>query len=239
MAKYDFHKILYDPDNLWVVQQSVPTYLCPSDDAAGRLWGANLGGGYARGNYSVCFGSGTWLGPNWPAGLSPWVNPAATDTGQAETDGIFRFQGGKMTGRVIAEIKDGTSRTVMASEVISGKDDVYQDATNQGDMRGDWGDYVPGSSTYTHWLTPNSSKGDFAGTFCVDRPPDLPCDQAAGPSTAYGQMYAAARSLHPGGVNAVFADGHVDFFSNVIDGWVWRALSTFNTQPWETLEMQQ
>ena len=37
---------------------------------------------------------------------------------------------------------------------------------------------------------------------------------------------ATARSYHPGGVNAVLLDGSVSFFSDTIDGRVWRALST-------------
>jgi prepilin-type processing-associated H-X9-DG protein len=38
--------------------------------------------------------------------------------------------------------------------------------------------------------------------------------------------HVAARSLHPGGVNVVFADGHVEFYEDEVDLVVWRALST-------------
>jgi prepilin-type processing-associated H-X9-DG protein len=38
--------------------------------------------------------------------------------------------------------------------------------------------------------------------------------------------YYAARSLHPGGVNASLCDGSVRFFGDEIDLNVWRALST-------------
>ncbi len=43
-----------------------------------------------------------------------------------------------------------------------------------------------------------------------------------------GPTYAAftSRSYHPGGVNAVFADGSVKFIKNTIDGNTWRALGT-------------
>ena len=41
-------------------------------------------------------------------------------------------------------------------------------------------------------------------------------------------MYGAitARSYHPGGVNALFADGSVRFIKCTIDGNTWRALGT-------------
>jgi len=38
--------------------------------------------------------------------------------------------------------------------------------------------------------------------------------------------YLAARSKHPGGVNASMCDGSVGFVANTIDPAVWRALST-------------
>jgi prepilin-type processing-associated H-X9-DG protein len=37
-----------------------------------------------------------------------------------------------------------------------------------------------------------------------------------------------ARSYHPGGVNALFADGSVKFIKSTIDGNTWRALGTIN-----------
>ena len=41
-------------------------------------------------------------------------------------------------------------------------------------------------------------------------------------------LYGAitARSYHPGGVNALFADGSVRFIKTTIDGNTWRALGT-------------
>ena len=56
--------------------------------------------------------------------------------------------------------------------------------------------------------------------------PDMPCNPQA--SYNMGTAYAAARSRHPGGVNAVFVDGHVEFFSDNIDSNIWRGLSTID-----------
>ena len=39
-------------------------------------------------------------------------------------------------------------------------------------------------------------------------------------------MYTSARSVHPGGVQVVFADGHVGFFTDAIELSTWHALAT-------------
>ena len=49
------------------------------------------------------------------------------------------------------------------------------------------------------------------------------CDGSAGPR--HDTFQAAARSRHPGGVNAVFGDGHVIFFSDTIDAVIWQWLA--------------
>ena len=56
--------------------------------------------------------------------------------------------------------------------------------------------------------------------------PGMPCN----PNTTqiYSFWYAAARSQHPGGVIAVAADGHIRFYEDDIDLFVWRALATID-----------
>jgi prepilin-type processing-associated H-X9-DG protein len=62
-----------------------------------------------------------------------------------------------------------------------------------------------------------------SGSYCVypaaNNPPCI-----AAPSVLY--ITNAARSRHPGGVNAAMADGSVKFFKNSINLYTWRALST-------------
>ena len=43
-----------------------------------------------------------------------------------------------------------------------------------------------------------------------------------------GQIWAAARSRHPTGVNVVMADGAVGFVSNSVEISVWQALATIS-----------
>ena len=69
--------------------------------------------------------------------------------------------------------------------------------------------------------------GDAIGTgspfnMCVPEP-DMPCSPQSWP--AFSSTHAAARSEHPGGVNVVFAGGHVTFVGDRVDLRLWRALA--------------
>ena len=217
MARYDFTQRPYTSDNPSVIRTQISSYLCPSDDTAGRIFLGN----YARSNYVACFGSSNYGGPLCTS-TNIWTDFAKgslANSGSLETDGVFRVQA-KRTGRVIGDIKDGTSHTVMASEVLSGKTDSGSPA----DYRGIWFYIEMGAATYTHWLTPNSSAGDYMDVSMCVAGPDMPC--SIQPTYNMVTSYVAARSRHAGGVNAVFVDGHVDFYSNNIDSSVWRGLST-------------
>jgi prepilin-type processing-associated H-X9-DG protein len=70
---------------------------------------------------------------------------------------------------------------------------------------GDWVNSVP-ATIYTHTLYPN----------------DVSCGNAGNGTLG---IYSAA-SLHPGGVNLVFCDGHASFIQTAIDLHVWRAIGT-------------
>jgi prepilin-type processing-associated H-X9-DG protein len=58
--------------------------------------------------------------------------------------------------------------------------------------------------------------------FRMTSPPAYPGDTTA----AFNADTYAARSRHPGGVNAAFVDGSVHFVKNTVDINTWRALST-------------
>ena len=116
----------------------------------------------------------------------------------------------------------------MVSEVLAGRDDSNDgDSSNDGtdvDLRGLWALTWMGMSEYSHFHTPNTSAGD-AIEHCVPEI-DMPCNlQARADQLMTGD--AAARSQHPGGVMAVSGDGHVRFYSDTINLFVWRALATY------------
>jgi prepilin-type N-terminal cleavage/methylation domain-containing protein/prepilin-type processing-associated H-X9-DG protein len=208
---YDFKGRIYPPSlNVSLLGVQIAALLCPSDSAAGR----KLQGKYARSNYVVCFGSNTMgNGPGTPPAI--WI---------PDTDGAFQ----RDTSKPLSAIKDGTSNTIVASEVIAGTDDIFSDDSKQ-DVRGTWGEGTAmGAAVYTHLNTPNSSVRDalYSESGQDNCSPDvgLPCDGSAG--NVYYNEHAAARSRHPGGVNTVFGDGHVSFYGDTVNTLTWQWLST-------------
>ena len=199
-------------------EQQIPVYLCPSDDTAGRAihyWWVDSY--FARSNYVMCWGPNSMH----PYETQRYQDPPCQVPGACnfETDGPFRE--GK--ARKLREFVDGTSKTVLVSELIAGKVDDDPAQTFLLDYRGVWAAPLMGPSAYTHKETPNSSVGDgIHNNWCQDGPL-TPC--SAAPPQAH-LRWASARSMNPGGVNAVFADGHVAFYVDEIDADVWRFLST-------------
>ena len=85
---------------------------------------------------------------------------------------------------------------------------------------------LPMTGYYSHTMTPNfnsydcgSSGGNFNITGNV-------CSGGPCPPVNFFSAHMAARSYHPGGVNAGFADGSVRFFKNSISLPTWYALGT-------------
>jgi prepilin-type N-terminal cleavage/methylation domain-containing protein len=160
--------------------------------------------------------------PNAPVRMQTNHNYAANfgNTGieqQANVNGIPFLGSPFPRGRSgkIAEITDGTSNTLLLAEVRQGQ---------QQDLRGYtwWGP----ASGFTTQMAPNSPEQDvLAGGNC--RPPPAfdnpPCTDV---QTATRPNQMAARSRHPGGLNAALSDGSVRFISNSINLNTWRALST-------------
>jgi prepilin-type N-terminal cleavage/methylation domain-containing protein/prepilin-type processing-associated H-X9-DG protein len=213
---YDYDTRIYNIRNQLVAKSQISTYVCPSDNAAGR-WS----GPFSRSNYAVCFGS-TNLAPLLSQdGQSIYPSTRDFDLDfdgpQLENGGVFRLQASKK-GRKLSRITDGTSNAVMASELIAGQDGPPNDC------RGLWLLVSAGASMYTHGITPNSSAPDEISWGCCPGPDVSP---PCAPVPVYIGT-AAARSYHPGGVNAMFVDGHVQFKNDTIDLPLWQALATID-----------
>jgi hypothetical protein len=134
----------------------ISIYQCPSDDTAGRAlhfyWTAALY--FSRSNYVTCWGSTT----QHPFEIRTFQDGACATPGVCNhtTDGAFRE--GK--AREFREFIDGTSQTVLISELIAGRLD---DNSNSFDLRGAWAEPFMGPGSYTHLNTPNSSAPDSFG----------------------------------------------------------------------------
>ena len=85
-----------------------------------------------------------------------------------------------------------------------------------------------GGAAFETLLSPNStharSDGGRSPTAIRPSASNPPC--IAAPGGDLFQITNAARSRHPGGVNAGMCDGSVKFFKNTINLFIWRALST-------------
>jgi prepilin-type N-terminal cleavage/methylation domain-containing protein/prepilin-type processing-associated H-X9-DG protein len=204
--QYDFDYYRFDSPNREILQNSIKAFQCPSD-VNGSVGGTNIN--YGHSNFVVCFG---------PAKMR--TNPSRPP--QYITDGLFQWD----IGRKIKDVTDGTSKTALGSELLSGE--ASAGGAGQWDARGMWGIHYIGSHSYNHFNTPNSSAGDALSTASYDRcveTPNMPCD-IADASTVYTTSQVAARSRHTGGVNVVYADAHVSFTQDGIDLVVWRAIAS-------------
>jgi prepilin-type N-terminal cleavage/methylation domain-containing protein/prepilin-type processing-associated H-X9-DG protein len=81
-----------------------------------------------------------------------------------------------------------------------------------------WHYGAPGHSMYNHLRAPNDPLPDCRG--------GLPHSNRSDPLWSWLSLNIAARSLHPGGVNSLMADGHAQFIKNSIGVPVWQALAT-------------
>lgn len=178
--------------------EAVAVLMCSSDPNSPKTWGYSdspVQEGF-HGNYSLCSGATV-------------LNPSDDPTG-AHRDGIFFA----FSSIRIAGIRDGTSTTLMAGEIV-----VVPDPTNYSEIRGRYLDAVLGGTLFTTLEPPNTTLGDV-GDYCISIP-QAPCRLNAGTDIAH-----FLRSYHPGGVHALFADGSVRWIANAIDAQTYRALGT-------------
>jgi hypothetical protein len=183
-------------------------HTCPSERLVLGESNANPQWCHQRASYAVNMGNTNY---NWD-NANNW-------------DGVWTYQNGRAPFRVnqvfnFAEIRDGLSNTLLLSEVPINQND-------QG-WQGMYGVtiYTSGAG-FTAYLSPNATASVDGGRRCwnpSDYDPPIPCHLAAGDNWRTATF--AAMSHHPGGVNAANCDGSVQFVSETIDIWVWRAMAT-------------
>ena len=201
-----------------------PMFICPSAPLmtmANRIDTYEHDAWIAKGNYAGNWGADDYL--SWEHArthgafgveLLPQWSDVVQQHDHRSLIGAFKLAYGR--GSRIAQLADGTSKTLMISEVVG-----YDDSR---DGRGGWILNAMGSSIFTAHTTPNSSEPDVI-PMCARRIDDnnrLQCTE----NRRNGSVWAAARSGHSGGVNVAFCDASMRFITDGIDLETWRALST-------------
>jgi len=223
-AVFDQTAHFYQPPNTYtnttdgIYAKTAPIYYCPSD-RPGALWKGDI---YwrARGNYVI----------NW-GNIAVYRNVADPTQDPAKGVAPFGYADPAVQDRnsprktKLTDFADGTSQTMLVSEVIMAANDTDYDI--RGDMMND-------DRPCTQFMTVNTpNSGTDVTPFCSQRSGDPNPGQPYPwnpPCTTANNAYAhkAARSRHSGGVNVVFGDGSVQFVRDGIDLKTWRALGTMN-----------
>jgi prepilin-type processing-associated H-X9-DG protein len=133
----------------------------------------------------------------------------------------------RTSGVRLTEVADGTSHTLLLME------NIIPTVTGWGGPMGETIYGNMGGALLSASLTPNATAPDRPLGPCpqdagdrVYREPCLSLGGSAWWSPSGRGAHAAARSKHPGGVNAALADGSVRFFADSVDQAAWRAMGT-------------
>jgi prepilin-type N-terminal cleavage/methylation domain-containing protein/prepilin-type processing-associated H-X9-DG protein len=208
----------------------VSLYYCPSDITPQPNEMETLEYGFWRGSYRGCTGAGDMYG-NRIAAADGEVAPGSWAGAMAAESNGGRTPIPIQTGVRLKSINDGTSNTIMYSEGLVPTVPGWGGAMGEtiyGNM---------GGALFSVYTGPNSSDPDRINGICPqsvgDRVYTAPCISInGGPqgTPAGAGVYAAARGVHPGGVNASMVDGSVRFVNDAVDLAAWRALGTRDYQ---------
>jgi len=204
----DWGNRVNDGRNVLYRTTSMPIFSCPSENMTLGESNANPQWCHQRASYAVCVGNTNYNQEN----TNNW-------------DGLWTYNNGGSAFRVdrnygLSVVTDGTSNTVMLSEVpinqnTNGWQGMYAVTI-----------YTSGAG-FTGYLTPNTRSSVDGGRRCwtpTDYIRKIPCHGAGN----WRSATFAAMSMHPGGVQAGNFDGSVNFVSETIDIWLWRARTSTN-----------
>lgn len=218
-----------DPVNAIALDQTISFFQCPSDQHR-KLQGNN-----AVHNYPLSTGTTYPLSPRNPGGKP--------------VTGIF-FENSKIR---FADISDGTSQTICISETViaeggpkiwdgmsptngfvltQGNDNGYNgpeltdyktqchgiDLKLQQTRGSRWLYGAPGHSMYNHIRRPNDQDVDCRG--------GIPHSTKTDALWRVLSLNVTSHSRHPGGVQSLFCDGHVQFVTDVVELKTWQAFGS-------------
>jgi prepilin-type processing-associated H-X9-DG protein len=220
-------------DNYTVASTTVASFICPSErDSAPSPASPFFNAPHGVSNYGLNMGDWFVFNPGGPT-----------------TRGVFSPN----ISRRFANFTDGTSNTVLASEVkirspeyncipqglsnINNPSNVPDPNANPYTVAPEYGESCGSvGQSHTAWVDGNAQETGMTTAW----PPNKEILGQHGEGDldlqglplflggALGPTFAAitSRSYHPGGVKALFADGSVRFIKSTIAGSTWRALGT-------------
>ena len=213
---FDLTVYISDPINEIPRTTPLKEMLCPEDSYNGELFEDPSLGRWARGNYAanaslgvMTFGRlGQYACASWAAN-SNWYKP--------EHCGVM----GANDALAIPDVTDGSSQTILVAEVRAGMSAL--------DPRGVWAMGIAGSSSlWGHGSIGSACNGPNAPQQGSDR--IMKCSTFAasfggltgiaklGMSCMNGSSeMATSRSMHDGGIQALFVDGSVHFIGDYVD----------------------
>ncbi len=218
--------------------------LCPTDAAPATL--IAIGGeNFATHNYDLNVGSTYPLMATFPAGVtSPFSTPPNGPFYENYGVSPAQFTDGMSNTVAVAETIRSNAASTYANDpkrvfLVTGDNKTTAPAlTSDADYASlclslpattaqfqaskgvRWHYGAPGHSMYNHRRPPNDPGPDCRG--------GLPHSDKSDPNWSYLSLNIAPRSLHAGGVNALLADGHVQFIKNTINLATWQALGSRN-----------
>jgi prepilin-type N-terminal cleavage/methylation domain-containing protein/prepilin-type processing-associated H-X9-DG protein len=199
--------------------KEIDVFFCPSGIGRGRLIDFTGFGLFSRSNYAYAIS------------VNRWHNDSSLGVSYQRKRGqTFDLVPALYTNSTteIQDITDGTSHTIVLSELAIAPVAPNIDGTTDFDIRGFWSDTF--GCFFTGMLGPNTPKPDECQTNChgpdVHGDPLLPAKRSG--FNFWGHWALAARSRHPGGVNVTRVDGSVQFVEDTIDIRLWQALISIN-----------
>ncbi len=211
----NFTTDFFQPQNTTVIQTNVAAFDCPSDPNLATVEEPTTAYLRSKGDYVVNFGNTTF---SQNTANNPYTGPVPAPNSTAN---FYFAPFGPNIAWPLQSITDGTSNTLLLSEVIIG----INIGTNS-DHRGDTWNNDANTSMFMTYSTPDTLIPDqMQATFCqYPYATNPPCQVNA---SAY---FNAARSYHRGGVNATLGDGSVRFIKDSVNVATWRALGTSQGQ---------
>jgi hypothetical protein len=202
-----------------VISAKIPAFYCPSDDTISRNWNEGKAcyeqspnaDGFGRISYAGNFGNCHDTNPPSAPPSASQLEAPREGVRFPRIDGVFSYNHGDK----FSQITDGTSNTLLTSELIAGGVCTFRGmfAYDEGPV-------------FMQFYLPNDRTPDLVrGCDLTDKIPGAPAPCIDSVSML-NMVLHTSRSMHPGSVVIGMCDGSGRALSDTVDLFVWRALGT-------------